>query len=220
MSGPPYQKLFWGSYHKHTGHLNHAREHGAYLLLIAALWNNEGKLPADDETLADYAKLSLKEWAAIKPKLFRQGMLRVVRRKVVQDRVTDDLAEYADTVRKRKTAGKSGGEARARKHTENRLAFGKQVPPYSKSDSESPQPPRGGAVDLKDWGGSPDILAALTQAQDRTWALTYLRHCREEGEGPFRALVTDKGWVADMLAQKADQFLRGIQVRVILREAA
>jgi uncharacterized protein YdaU (DUF1376 family) len=52
VAAPPYQKFFWGSYHKHTAHLRDARDHGAYLLLIGALWNNDGKLQADDETLA------------------------------------------------------------------------------------------------------------------------------------------------------------------------
>lgn len=135
MSAPPYQKLFWGSYHKHTAHLTHAREHGAFLLLIGALWNNGGRLPADDEILAGYAKLSLKEWAAVKPKLM--PMFRIVRGKFSQPRVSEDLAKFESISCKRKSAGKAGGSASRGKTTANSQANARQKPPYSESESES-----------------------------------------------------------------------------------
>lgn len=148
MAAPPYQKLFWGSYHKHTAHLGHAREHGAYLLLIGALWNNEGKLPADDDVLAGYAKLTVKEWLAIKPKLM--PLFRISRGKLTQPRVTEDLTKYRDTSGKRKEAGKSGGTASAGKRALNRQANASGLPtkpePESKEDTPSPQ---GGEVNLK-----------------------------------------------------------------------
>jgi uncharacterized protein YdaU (DUF1376 family) len=151
MAAPPYQKLFWGSYHKHTAHLGHAREHGAYLLLIGALWNNEGKLTADDDVLAGYAKLTVKEWLAIKPKLM--PLFRISRGKLTQPRVTEDLTKYRDTSGKRKEAGKSGGTASAGKRALNRQANASGLPtkpePESKEDTPSPQ---GGEIDLKRFG--------------------------------------------------------------------
>ncbi len=146
MNAPPYQKLFWGSYHKHTAHLSHAREHGAYLLLIGALWNNEGRLPADDDTLAGYAKLSTEEWVAMKPKLMR--LFKVVRGKLTQPRVTDDLAKYRDTSGKRKQAGKAGGIASVGKRTENPEANASVLPTKPEPEPEPKEeppvvPPRG-----------------------------------------------------------------------------
>lgn len=153
MSAPPYQKLFWGSYHKHTAHLSHAREHGAYLLLIGALWNNEGRLPADDATLAGYAKLSPKEWEAIKPKLINGTMLKIVRGKLIQPRVTEDLAKYRDTSGKRKMAGKAGGNASAGKQALNREANAGGLPtkpePEPEPKKERAPSPQGGEIDLK-----------------------------------------------------------------------
>ncbi|MEH6697217.1 MAG: DUF1376 domain-containing protein [Brevundimonas sp.] len=149
MSAPPYQKLFWGSYHKHTAHLSHAREHGAYLLLIGALWNNDGRLPADDDILAGYAKLTPKEWQAIKPKLM--PMFRVVRGKLTQPRVTEDLTKYKSTSGKRKVAGKAGGEASAGKKALNRPANASGLPtkPEPEPDKERTPSPQRGEIDLK-----------------------------------------------------------------------
>lgn len=149
MSAPPYQKLFWGSYHKHTAHLSHAREHGAYLLLIGALWNNEGRLPADDDTLAGYAKLTLKEWLAIKPKLM--PLFRIVRGKLTQKRVTEDLAKYRDTSGKRKEAGKMGGMASVGKRALNLEANATGLPTKSEPEpkKERTPSPQGGEVDLR-----------------------------------------------------------------------
>lgn len=136
MSAPPYQKFFWGSYHKHTAHLRGAKEHGAYLLLIAALWNNEGRLPGDDDTLAAYAQVTLKEWQAMKPKLLRPTLLKLSRGKLMQDRVTEDLAKYCDTSGKRKAAGKIGGEASASSKKENRQANATDLPTKPEPEPE------------------------------------------------------------------------------------
>lgn len=148
MSAPPYQKLFWGSYHKHTAHLSHAREHGAYLLLIGALWNNDGRLPADDETLAAYARLTTKEWLTVKPKLM--PLFRVVRGKLTQPRVVEDLAKYKDTSSKRKEAGRAGGNASAGKQALNREANAAGLPtkPEPEPEKERTPSPQGGEVDL------------------------------------------------------------------------
>jgi uncharacterized protein YdaU (DUF1376 family) len=136
VSAPPYQKLFWGSYHKHTAHLSNAREHGAYLLLIGALWNNEGRLPSDDVTLAGHAKVTLKEWEAIRPKLINGTLLKIVRGKLTQSRVTEDLAKYRDTSGKRKEAGRAGGLASGGKTTGKRKAFASVLPTKPEPEPE------------------------------------------------------------------------------------
>lgn len=143
MAAPPYQKFFWGSYHKHTAHLRDARDHGAYLLLIGALWNNDGKLPADDETLAAFAKLTPKEWAIVRPKLM--PLFRVVRGKLTQPRVTEDLAKYESTSGKRKEAGKAGGKASAGKRYGNPPAIASILP--TKPEPE-PEPKEERSIDL------------------------------------------------------------------------
>jgi len=127
-------KLYWGDYSRKTRHLKRAVEHGAYLLLIGALWDSGGKLPADDETLADHALLTPEEWAGMKARIM--PFFKVSRGFLTQERVTEELAKYRDTSGKRKMAGKAGGKATHGKETGISQAIAKQMPTQSESESE------------------------------------------------------------------------------------
>jgi len=140
-------RLYWGDYSRKTRHLKKAAEHGAYLLLIGALWDAGGKLPADDETLADHALLTPKEWAGMKARIM--PFFKVSRGMLTQTRVTEELAKFRDTSGKRKMAGKAGGSASAGKLALNPEANAKQMPTQSESKKERTPSPQGGEVDLK-----------------------------------------------------------------------
>lgn len=145
MSAPPYMRLYWGDYSRKTRHLKRAAEHGAYLMLIGALWDGGGKLPADDDTLASHAMLTPKEWASMKAKIM--PFFKVSRGFLTQARVTEELAKYRDTSGKRKQAGKAGGRASRGKDGGNGEANALQMPTQSesKSEEETPLPPKGAA---------------------------------------------------------------------------
>jgi uncharacterized protein YdaU (DUF1376 family) len=139
------------------------------MLLIGALWNNGGRLDASDETLAAYAKLSAEEWKAVKPKLLMPNMLKVVRGKLTQARVTEDLAKYRDTSGKRSEAGKAGGLASAGKAKENRQANASRLPTKPEPEPEPKNIVVGavdaGANDTDDWppGKATDHAALLAK---------------------------------------------------------
>lgn len=128
MSGPPYMKMFWGDYRSDTPHLRKASEHGAYLLLIGALWSAGGKLSADDSTLASIACCTPKEWAALRPLII--PFFKLSRGRLTHKRVTAELEKYRDKIGKLKTAGKAGSQARAGKHRGNSAANAKQMLTY------------------------------------------------------------------------------------------
>lgn len=146
MSAPPYMRLYWGDYFRDTRRLN-LREHGAYLLLLGELWVQGGKLNATDETLARATLCSADEWAELKPVIM--PFFRVVRGKLTQKRLSEELAKYDDTIRKRKSAGQKGGRASRGTVTENPEANAQQMPtkpepepePYKKEEEPlSPTP--------------------------------------------------------------------------------
>lgn len=113
MSAPPYMKLYVADYLADTAHLK-TREHGAYLLLLMALWRAGGKLPADDKTLAAKALCTASEWLSLKPIIL--PFFRVSRGKITQKRLGAELAKYENKICKLKEAGKRGSLVTNEKH--------------------------------------------------------------------------------------------------------
>lgn len=134
MSPPPYMRLYWGDYSRKTRHLKRAVEHGVYLLLIGALWDAGGKLPADDASLAQHALVTDKEWAALKPRIM--PFFKVTKDRLTNKRVTEELANYRATSLKRKKAGKTGSEVTNGKHRGSGAAIAGHLPTKSESTSE------------------------------------------------------------------------------------
>jgi uncharacterized protein YdaU (DUF1376 family) len=58
--------FYVGDYVKNTLKLT-TRQHGAYLLLIMACWQDGGSVDSDDETLATITKLAMKDWLRAGP---------------------------------------------------------------------------------------------------------------------------------------------------------
>lgn len=116
MSAPPYMKLYIADYHGDTTHLS-TLEHGAYLLLLMAMWRAGGKLPADDVRLAKLAKVTPDQWAEIRDIILdfftrRGGLLR-------HKRVSEEMAKYERTSVQRSEAGKRGGSKKSSENSDN-----------------------------------------------------------------------------------------------------
>lgn len=93
--------LYIGDYLRDTVHLT-AEEHGAYLLLIMAYWNNGGPLPDDDIALAQIARVSRQKWAAMRGCL--KGFFRVAKGRLVHRRIDEELSRASDKSQKRRNA--------------------------------------------------------------------------------------------------------------------
>lgn len=113
-----FMPLYVGDYLRDTPHLS-VEEHGAYLLLLMALWT-KGTLPASPDALARVARVTPYRWAKLAPILMpfftvADGMLR-------HKRVDSERSHSIEVASKRSAAGKAGGEAKALKTQEAALA--------------------------------------------------------------------------------------------------
>lgn len=68
MSQAPSMPMFWDAYIADTTHLT-TEEHGAYLLLLAAMWRRNGWVPDDDRDNARILGLTPAKWKRIKARL-------------------------------------------------------------------------------------------------------------------------------------------------------
>lgn len=105
--------IFWGDFFANTLHLR-AYEIGAYLLLIAHAWENEGKIPWDEDALRNIARVDARQWSRVWKKLqpmfeHHQPEIRSGRHDdrgyLLSRRVVIELHKAAELSNKRKVAG-------------------------------------------------------------------------------------------------------------------
>jgi len=111
--------MYWGDYFRDTRRLS-TLEHGAYLLLIGEYWVSGRPLPDDDATLARLAGTSEREWPRIKPNL--APMFTIEKGEWKHERVENELAKARARYDQKVSAGKAGGEAKAKREPSERLA--------------------------------------------------------------------------------------------------
>lgn len=109
----PYLKLYVADYLADTQALS-AEEHGAYLLLLFAMWREGGTLPDDPAVLARIAKVSVRTWKSrigwrLQPYFIRAGGV------LMQKRLTLELGRARQANEEHKSLGRRGGLERARR---------------------------------------------------------------------------------------------------------
>lgn len=124
MAEFPAMPLWTDAYISDTLHLS-AAEHGAYLLLLMAMWRNGGVLPNDDKTLARISRLSARQWVKSKPTLMR--FMVFDGKWISQPKLQKTLSD----VRKKSTsqAAKAKAKWRKYKNTNDATASLRHVPP-------------------------------------------------------------------------------------------
>jgi uncharacterized protein YdaU (DUF1376 family) len=106
--------LLWtDAYMADTSHLT-TIEHGAYLLILMAMWRAGGHLPNDDLRLARVARLRRDQWRKIAPTI--REFLTVDGDAVTQKRLDNELKIARGRVENLALAGHSGGVAKALKY--------------------------------------------------------------------------------------------------------
>lgn len=166
MSAPPYMKLYTADYLADTTHLS-TIEHGAYLLLLMAMWRAGGKLPANDAKLAKITGLSAKAWADMRPTMME--FFRRTGGRLTHKRLTLEICKYESTSEKRKEAGKAGGDKTASKNkvlaSANATANGQHLPTKAEAEAKSERLASAAkAREAEDWpsGELRDLAHALS----------------------------------------------------------
>ena len=89
------------------------QEHGAYFLLLIAMWRAGGYVPDDDAKLARFTRLTLRQWTAVRQSL--SEFLTIENGSVTQGRLLDELEKA------RGRSKKAAESARAKYRKTNKL---------------------------------------------------------------------------------------------------
>jgi uncharacterized protein YdaU (DUF1376 family) len=122
MSAADGMTIWTGDYLADTQHLS-CFEHGAYMLILMAMWRNGGTLPNDEVRLAKITKNSLAIWrkhSAAVMELFDIDDAG----KLSQKRLSKELQRTLSRIEKRREAGQLGNEAKSLKNKDRTLANG------------------------------------------------------------------------------------------------
>ncbi|HEX9557578.1 MAG TPA: DUF1376 domain-containing protein [Reyranella sp.] len=200
--------FYVGDYVKNTLKLT-TRQHGAYLLLILACWQDGGSVDGDDETLATITKLSMKDWLRDRPKL--APYFEATAQKWTHRRVVDELLEAARLTRERSSAGQRGAAKRWQRHggaMAGPLASARQndapSPSPSPSLSDSPEARASRARLIpEDWQPADADLAALRTERPDVVGEVYERRLRD-----FRDWCRAKAVTSHDIASTWRSFMR------------
>ncbi|MBC6981411.1 DUF1376 domain-containing protein [Caulobacter sp. 17J80-11] len=173
MSAPPYMPLYVADYLGDTRHLT-TEQHGAYVLLLMALWRGGGRLPAEPARLARLAGLSTARWARTAGEV--TAFFTVEDGELTHPRLVAELARIERASEQRRAAGARGGAAKARRARSETVA--PATPP--------PQPGRSPALASQTSESEPEKIT-YSAGGARAWAkpeLDALEAALRQAAGP------------------------------------
>ena len=214
MSERPFMQLYVSDFIGDTLSLS-TEQIGAYMLLLMAMWNAGGKLPADDAKLARVARLSVKKWKAIADDLL--SFFEEDGNTIRHNRLTKELQKSESKSQLRASAGAEGGRAKALKDKEAHLANAIPEPQHlpdtiTREDTSSlrsdvaAQAPRKRAHRMPD-DFSPDLDFAVAEGMTISQAKTEADAMRDWSRSSPNGAKLDwpatwRGWVRRALKDR------------------
>lgn len=219
-----------------TTHLT-TEQHGAYLLLLMALWKRDGSLPDDDRQLAAIARMTPARWRANRATLME--FFGVDGGRITQKRLTEELRRARDNSSARAAAGAKGAESRWQTHGKcmaNGMANGLQndapTPIPIPKDKEKPSEPSVRAqsavapVDVIFANGVPLLTAAGVSEKNARSMLGLMRkqHGAEAVVAALERCVAEQpiepvAWLQAALAPRTKEATRSARQREKTAEA-
>lgn len=110
MSKAPSMPMYWDAYIADTTHLT-TEEHGAYLLLLGAMWRRNGWVPDDDRDNARILGMTTGKWRKIKSRLsvflvFENG-------EISQKKLQEIWGNTQEKIQKNRVNGAKGGRPKS-----------------------------------------------------------------------------------------------------------
>ena len=141
MSERPFMQLYVSDFVGDTLSLS-AEQVGAYMLLLMAMWNADGKLPNEERKLATIVRMSLKKWRSVAPDMM--SFFHVEDGSISHRRLTKELQKSERQSQSRSAAGVRGFQAKSLK-SHNAAQANAQA-----GLKHSPEPYRKGRATLSD----------------------------------------------------------------------
>lgn len=132
MTQTPFMPLWVADFLLKTSDLD-ARETGAYLLLLMAMWSRDGALPDDQKKLQRVAKCG-REWPAVWAAI--RNYFDAVDGQITNKRLSEELQKARTKREVNQHNGGLGGRAKALKYNEATLANANVSPKQSYSETE------------------------------------------------------------------------------------
>jgi uncharacterized protein YdaU (DUF1376 family) len=162
MSAAPFMQLYVADYIGDTLHLT-TEQHGAYLLLLMAMWRAGGSLPNEEHKLARIVGLSPARWRRVGCDVL--AFFEVSKTEITQKRLTKEIEKAKEKSSKRAEAGAKGGIAKSLKDKEAAVAIAANLPRHS----SEPEPD----TEREDKKKSAAKAALLTEAEFAEWYAGY-----------------------------------------------
>lgn len=164
--------LYIGDYLADTTHLT-TEQHGAYLLLLMALWKRGGAdFPDVDENLAAAARVPIPRWRSMRRVLIDGVLLRSDGAVVTQKRLSDERGRAAKITEARTESGAKGGAKAVANIVAKRQQTDRKEVANSQAKQQQTSTPSQLQEEIRDSdpGGSAVPARAMT-AKERLWAL-------------------------------------------------
>lgn len=124
MSKAPAMPMYWDAYLADTTHLT-TEEHGAYMLLLAAMWRRNAWVPDDDKDNARILGLTPAKWRKIKARLMETvSGFRVENGKITQEKLQKTWEKTQEKICKNRSNGAKGGRPKSKENKDIAKANG------------------------------------------------------------------------------------------------
>lgn len=121
MSQAPSMPMYWDAYLADTTHLS-TEEHGAYMLLLGAMWRRNGFVPDDDIDNARILGMTKAKWKRIKARL--STLLIIENDTITQKKLQKIWKNTQEKIQTNRTNGSLGGRPKSNKNKDMPKANG------------------------------------------------------------------------------------------------